>query len=60
VSAIAFVEYGASVASDFEDGDQCFGELKLILVLQSYAGSTSLKTSYPCGFHPCEKECGSQ
>jgi hypothetical protein len=25
-----FVEYVASVASDFDDGDQCFGEMKLI------------------------------
>jgi hypothetical protein len=28
-----FVEYEASVASDFDDGDQCFGETKLILLL---------------------------
>jgi hypothetical protein len=28
-----FVEYGASVASNFDDDDQCFGEMKLILLL---------------------------
>jgi hypothetical protein len=40
-----FVEYGVSVASDFDDGDQCFGETKLILLLWGYMGSASLKTS---------------
>jgi hypothetical protein len=36
-----FVEYGASVASDFDDGDQCFDEMKLILLLWGYMGSAS-------------------
>jgi hypothetical protein len=44
-----FVEYGASVASDFDDGDRCFGETKLILLLRGYMGSASLKTSHPRG-----------
>jgi hypothetical protein len=42
-----FVKYGASITSNFDDGDQCFGETKLILLLQGYMGSTSLKTSCP-------------
>jgi hypothetical protein len=41
------VEYGASIASDFNDGYQCFGEIKLILLLWGYMGSASLKTSHP-------------
>jgi hypothetical protein len=40
-----FVEYRTSVASDFDDGNQCFEETKLILLLQGYMGSTSLKTT---------------
>jgi hypothetical protein len=44
-----FVEYGASVASDFDAGDQCFGETKLILLLRSYMGSASLNSSHPHG-----------
>jgi hypothetical protein len=27
--ALAFVEYGARIASNFDDGDQCFGEQSL-------------------------------
>jgi hypothetical protein len=38
-----FVEYGASIASDFDSGDQCFGGTKLILFLRGYMGSASLK-----------------
>jgi hypothetical protein len=41
-----FVEYGASVTSDCDDGDQCFGGTKLILLLRGYLGSASLKTSH--------------
>jgi hypothetical protein len=44
-----FVKYGASVASDFNNGDQCFGGMKLILLLRGYIGSASLKTSHPRG-----------
>jgi hypothetical protein len=29
-----FVEYGAGVASDFDHCSQCFGEMKLILLLR--------------------------
>jgi hypothetical protein len=46
---ILFVEYEASIASDFDDGDQCFGGMKLILLLRGYMGSASLKTSHPHG-----------
>jgi hypothetical protein len=42
-----FVKYGASIASDFNDGDQCFRETNLTLLLQGYMGSVSLKTSCP-------------
>jgi hypothetical protein len=44
-----FVEYGASIASDFGDGDQCFGGTKLILLLWCYMGAASLKTLHPHG-----------
>jgi hypothetical protein len=44
-----FVEYGASVASDFDDDDQYFGKTKLILLLWGYMGSALLKTSHPRG-----------
>jgi hypothetical protein len=44
-----FVEYGASIASNFDKGDQCFGETKVILLLWGYMGSASLKTSHPQG-----------
>jgi hypothetical protein len=42
-----FVEYGASVASDFDDGDQYFRETKIILLLWGYMCSASLITSRP-------------
>jgi hypothetical protein len=42
-----FVEYGASFASDFDDSGQCFGGMRLILLLRGYMGSISLKTSHP-------------
>jgi hypothetical protein len=45
-----FVEYGASIASDFNNDDQCFGETKLILLLRGYMGPASLKTLRPRGF----------
>jgi hypothetical protein len=44
-----FVEYGASVASNFDDGYQCFVGMKLILFLRGYMGSASLKTTRPHG-----------
>jgi hypothetical protein len=44
-----FVEYGASVASDFDDDDHCFWGMKLILLLLGYMGSASIKTSHPHG-----------
>jgi hypothetical protein len=50
-----FVEYVASVASDFDDGDQYFREMKLILLLWAYMGSASLKISRPRGLL-CEEK----
>jgi hypothetical protein len=44
-----FVEYEASISSDFDDGDQCFGGTKLILLLRGCMGSALLKTSHPRG-----------
>jgi hypothetical protein len=40
-----FVEYRTSIASDFDDDNQCFEETKLILLLRGYMGSASLKTT---------------
>jgi hypothetical protein len=36
-----------ALACDFDDSDQCFGEVKLILMLRVYVGSTLLKISHP-------------
>jgi hypothetical protein len=56
-SVTAFVKYGASVPSDFDNGDQCFGDITSILMPCAYEGSASLKTSPLAGFF-CEEEYG--
>jgi hypothetical protein len=56
---MAFVEYGASVPSDFDDVIPMFwGERKLVLLLQGYMSSASLKTSRPHGLSCEEKSMG--
>jgi hypothetical protein len=38
---ILFIEYGASVASDFDDGDQCFGGNEAYIIASGLHG-------FPC------------
>jgi hypothetical protein len=49
-----FVEYGASIASDFDSGDQCFGEQSLYYFFE-VNGLRLFKTHTPSQAFPVRK-----